>query len=258
MRFSTMSWPQTGQGPRLARGMRTSLSLASSSTTVPRANSAMSFMNRSRVSSPCSIRAEPVLPVAGHPRRRQRVSVEQPDHVQALLGADERAPVALDVADVDQPLDDRRARGGRADPRVLHRLAQLVVVDELAGRLHRREQRRVGVAPRRLGLLLLRGDLERPRRLALVELRQRLVGALVVVGARPVLEALAVDAAPARHDQHPAARAEHVRRDRRLQPRVLEHRVGMEDREEAARRPCRRRACRRRTSGRRRARPSSG
>ena len=27
LRFSTMSWPQTGHGPRLARGMRTSLSL---------------------------------------------------------------------------------------------------------------------------------------------------------------------------------------------------------------------------------------
>ena len=35
LRFSTMSWPQTGHGPRLARGMRTSLSLASSSLTVP-------------------------------------------------------------------------------------------------------------------------------------------------------------------------------------------------------------------------------
>ena len=36
LRFSTMSWPQTGHGPRLARGIRTSLSFASSSPTVPR------------------------------------------------------------------------------------------------------------------------------------------------------------------------------------------------------------------------------
>ena len=62
---------------------------------------------------------------------------EQADHVEALLGDDERAPVALDVADVDQPLDDRRARRRRADAGVLHRLAQLLVVDELAGGFHR-------------------------------------------------------------------------------------------------------------------------
>ena len=70
------------------------------------------------------------------------------------VATSERA-VALDVADVDQALDDRRARGRRADAGVLHRLAQLVVVDELAGGLHRAQQRGVGVAPRRLGLLLL-------------------------------------------------------------------------------------------------------
>ena len=162
--------------------------------------------------------------------------VEQPDDVQALLGAHERAAVALDVADVDQPLDDRGARGRRADAGVLHRLAQLVVVDELAGGLHRRQQRRVGVAPRRLGLLLLR---RRPRAcatgLALLDLRQRLVACpRRRPGAGAVLEALAVDAAPARHDQHPAAGAEHVLRDRRLQARVLEHGLGMEDGEEAA------------------------
>ena len=49
-----------------------------------------------------------------------------------------------------------------------------------------------------------------------------------------VLEALAVDAAPARHDEHPAAGAEHVLGDRRLQARVLEHGLGVEDGEEAA------------------------
>ena len=95
---------------------------------------------------------------------------------------DERAAVALDVADVDQALDDRRARRRRADARVLHRLAQLLVVDELAGGLHRAEQRGVGVAPRRLGLLRAA---PRPcvvaTRLALLEHGQLLVAALVVV-----------------------------------------------------------------------------
>ena len=106
---------------------------------------------------------------------------EQADHVHALLGDDQRAAVALDVADLQQALDDRRARGRRADPGFLHRLAQLLVVDELAGRLHRVEQRAVGVAPRRLGLLGVGRDPVDLRLLALLELRQLLVGALVVV-----------------------------------------------------------------------------
>ena len=110
--------------------------------------------------------------------------VEQADHVEALLGGDQRAAVALDVADVDQALDDRGARGRRADAGVLHRLAQLVVVDELARGLHRGQQRRVGVAARRLGDLLLRGDLARVDGLAALELRELLRAALVVVGGR--------------------------------------------------------------------------
>ena len=84
---------------------------------------------------------------------------EQANHVQSLLGHDQRAAVALDVADLEQPLDDRRPGRRRADPGVLHRLAQLLVVDELAGGLHRGQQRALGVAPRRLGLLLLGADL---------------------------------------------------------------------------------------------------
>ena len=119
--------------------------------------------------------------------------------------------LALDVADVDEALDDRRARRRRADARVLHRLAQLVVVDELARRLHRAEQRRVGVAARRLGLLLERLGLARRRRLAALEDRQLLVVALVLVGGAALADRqLAVDAAPARHEQDPAAGAEDV------------------------------------------------
>ena len=112
-------------------------------------------MKRSRGSSPCSIRASRCSQSPVSDGEVSAWSSEQPDDAEALLGADQRAAVALDVADVDQALDDRRAGGGRADPGVLHRLAQLVVVDELAGGLHRAQQRRVGVAPRRLGDLLL-------------------------------------------------------------------------------------------------------
>ncbi len=57
MRFSMMSLPQTGQGPRFARGMRTSFSVVSSTPTVSPANFAMSAMKRVRSSSPCSMRA---------------------------------------------------------------------------------------------------------------------------------------------------------------------------------------------------------
>ena len=192
-------------------------------------------MKRSRESPPCSILARrcsqsPVSAgdVSGcSPSRRMTFD--------ALLRGDQRAAVALDVADVDQPLDDRRARGRRADAGVLHRLAQLLVVDELARGLHRAQQRRVGVAPRRLGLLLGDGDVARLDVLALLEPGQLLLAALVVVagGSSPSAH-LAVDAAPARHEQHLAAGAEDVLGDRGLDARVLEHRLGMEDGEEAA------------------------
>src|SRR5579875_2018410 len=106
---------------------------------------------------------QPALPVAGERGRGERVLSEQADDVEALLGYDQRAPVALDVADLEQPLDDRRAGRRRADPGVLHRLAQLLLLDELAGRLHRGQQPRLGVAARRLGHLLGRRDLEHAR-----------------------------------------------------------------------------------------------
>ena len=91
--------------------------------------------------------------------------------------------VALDVADLDEALDDRGPGGGRADARLLHGLAQLLVIDELARRLHDVDQRAVAVAPGRLGLLGLGGDLEDLDLLALGELGQLLLAALVVVGA---------------------------------------------------------------------------
>ena len=138
--------------------------------------------------------------------------VQQPDDVKALLAGDQRAPVALHVADLDQPLDDRRASGRRADARVLHRLAQLVVVDELARRLHRSQQRRVAVAARRFGFLAQALDLARLHLLVLVESRQLLVVVLVLLacGLR-VGGHLVVDAAPAGHQQEPSTGAEHER-----------------------------------------------
>ena len=57
-------------------------------------------------------------------------------------------------------------------PRLLHRLAQLVVVDQPAGGLHRREERGLGVARRRLRLLRLRLGLDAADGVALLDLRQ--------------------------------------------------------------------------------------
>ena len=192
-------------------------------------------MKRSRVSSPCSIRPSRCSQSPVSPGEVSGCSPSSRIDVEALLRRDERAAVALDVADVDQPLDDRRARGRRADARVLHRLAQLVVVDELARGLHRGRaatRRSSGAAawsPSRR---------RRPRACRTASPCSSFGSACSAPSSssapRAVVEALAVDAAPARHEQHAAAGAEHVLGDRRLQPRVLEHGVGMEDGEEAA------------------------
>ena len=81
-----------------------------------------------------------MLPAAGQLGRGERVGAEQADHLDALLGRVQGAAVALDVADLDQALDDRRAGRRRSDSGLRHRLAQLLVRDVLAGGLHRREQ----------------------------------------------------------------------------------------------------------------------
>src|SRR5438270_392792 len=129
-----------------------------------------------RILAPLDL-AQALLPAARQPGRGERVLVEQPDHVQPLLGGHERTPVALHVADGDQALDDRRARRRRADARVLHRLAQLFVVDELARRLHPGQQRGVAVAPRRVGFLAQALDLAGLHVLPLEQPRQLLIRA---------------------------------------------------------------------------------
>src|SRR3954468_10037116 len=179
--------------------------------------------------------AEPPLPIAREAGRGERVGVEQPDHHHTLVGRVQRAALALDVADVYQPLDDRRARGGRADAGVLHGLAQLRVVHVLAGRLHRAEERGLREAPRWLGLLADRLDRDGLDRLALVELRQELIAARVVVGLVGALRLLAVDRLPAGLEQAPAARAELVLGHDRLDARALVDGLRVEDREEALR-----------------------
>src|SRR5262249_54505410 len=155
--------------------------------------------------------AEAMLPAAGQTRRGERVCVQQPDHIQALLGGHQRPRVALQVRNLDQALDDRRAGGRRADAGILHRLAELIVLHELAGGLHGPQERRVAVAPRGLGFLALARDVNRLDVLAALQLRQLLVDVLLLLapGAR-VGDDLVVDPAPARNEQQLATGAKHV------------------------------------------------
>src|SRR5439155_18120581 len=116
---------------------------------------------------------EALLPVAGQLRRGERVLLEHRDHLEALRRRGEILARALDVLAADQGLDRLGARGRGAEPALLHGLAQLLVVDQLAGGLHRREQRGLGVARRRLGLLRLDLGDDALHGLALFERRQR-------------------------------------------------------------------------------------
>ena len=97
---------------------------------------------------------QPLLPVAGQLGRRERVACPAARSWRPLVVAASALPSALDVADAQQPLDRVGAGGGRAQAGLLHRLAQLLVLDLLAGRLHGAQQRCLGVAAGRLGLLL--------------------------------------------------------------------------------------------------------
>ena len=112
---------------------------------------------------------ELVLPVAGQLGLGQVLDAEaaQQGHQLERLGARHQlAALAVDVLLVDQAFDDRGPRRRRAQALLLHRLAQLVVVDQLAGAFHRRQQRRLGVARRRPGLQRLDVDALGARQLA--------------------------------------------------------------------------------------------
>ena len=140
---------------------------------------------------------------------------------------------ALHVLAADQGLDRLGAGRGRPEAALLHRLAELLVVDELARRLHRGEERRLGVARRRLRLLRLAGRRDAADALALLDRRE--LSALAVLLLRLVgIRLEAVDAAPPGLERDLAAGAEPLLLDHRDdgRPRVTGRRV--EDGEEAA------------------------
>src|SRR5205814_2025010 len=153
---------------------------------------------------------EALLPAAGQLGRGERMRLEHRDHLEPLRRRLEVLADALHVLAPDQRLDRLGPGRRRAEPALLHRLAELLVVDELAGRLHRGEERRLGVARRRLRLLRLARGGEAAHLLALRELGKldALAFALLLLGLALLVGLEAVDGAPAGLEGHLAPRAE--------------------------------------------------
>ena len=100
-----------------------------------------------------------VFPVAGQlgPAEFFHLQAAQQGHELKGLGRGHQlAPFAQHVLLANQPFDDGRARGRRAQAFFLHGLAQLVVVDPLARAFHGAQQRGFAVARGGAGLQVLR------------------------------------------------------------------------------------------------------
>src|SRR5205814_4446842 len=121
---------------------------------------------------------------------------------------------ALDVPGPDQFFDRLRSGGRGPQPAVLHGLAQLLVLDRLAGGFHGGEERRFAVTGRRPGLLLQRDGFFALAALVVLDARQQLValvrlGPLGFLAIRRLGRQLSVGGAPAGLDQSasPGAKA---------------------------------------------------
>ena len=149
-----------------------------------------------------------------------------------LRGRHQLPLLALHVTGVDEAVDRVRARRRRAQPALLHRLGQLLVIHKLARPLHRGEEGGLRVPGRRLGRLLVKLRLRRPgaRRRAVggIEGRKRLrVRGVVLDGGLPV------DGEPAGRRQHLALRLETVAPDRAHPGGDVEFRGGVKDGDKA-------------------------
>ncbi len=145
-----------------------------------------------------------VLPVAGQLGLGQILDVEaaqQRHQLERLGGRHQFASVAVHVLLQQQALDDLGPRGRRAEPLLGHGLAKFVVIDQLAGAFHRRQQRGLGVARRRLGLQGVGVDALGAHHFA--RLHRDQVGVVL-------LRLLAVHRQPAGLDQHLAVGLERV------------------------------------------------
>src|SRR5262249_11006147 len=101
------------------------------------------------------------LPFARQLGALQAPVPDQRYEVAAQIGRAEGFLLARDVAPGEERLDDRRPRRRGAQAPLLQRLLELLVVDELPGRLHRPEEGALGVGLRRGRLALADGRLVR-------------------------------------------------------------------------------------------------
>ena len=93
--------------------------------------------------------AQLVLPLPGHGRARQLLGLHRGQKLQELLGLgcrDQFPLRALDVLRVDEAVDRVGAGRRGSQAAFLHRLGQLVIVDQFAGRFHGGQERRLRVA----------------------------------------------------------------------------------------------------------------
>ena len=164
------------------------------------------------------------FPLAGQLRLGEGVHLErreQRDQRGRLCGGHQFLLLSHHVFVADQLLDDRGPGRRRAEPLVAHCLAQFLVVNALAGVLHRAEQRGFRMACRRPGGLGLDDDLVRLHRLARLdryEVSVVLLGLVASVHGEPArlhehlafgLERLALHAGDAGGDQEFRRRIKH-------------------------------------------------
>ena len=132
----------------------------------------------------------------------------------------------MDVFLQDESFDGGGTGGRRTEAACRHGFAQLLLLDQLAGALHRREQRRFGEARRRLGLIRLHLDIIGPDALLGLH-RCQLRGFVFTLGF------LAVDGEPAGRHQHFAFRLERLAFDTGDAGRHVVFRRREKNREEA-------------------------
>ena len=133
--ISPVSAPQRGQRPSSTRSGR-SFSLSSASICLDRRlGELLDALDEVVLRAPTVLDvAEALLPVAGQLRRGQLVLLEHRDHLEALRRRQEIAAATLDVLAPDERLDRLGTVAGVPRPLLLHRLAQLLVVDRACPR----------------------------------------------------------------------------------------------------------------------------
>jgi hypothetical protein len=137
---------------------------------------AMSRMKLSRLEPAVFHLRQLVFPVAGQLGLAEFFhlqAAQQRHQLEGLGGGDQLAPFAQHVFLGEQPFDDGRARGRRAQAFFLHGFAQLVVFDPFAGAFHGAQQRGFAVAGGRAGLQRLGFDVVVAHHLAGLHRHQR-------------------------------------------------------------------------------------